>query len=56
MDYACNEEKTFQKKADLERVLTELRKRINRLNTSRVLLSQKVKSVKTVNIDEIIIT
>ena len=34
----------------------EQRKRINRLNTLRVPLIQKVKSVKTVNIDEIIIT
>ena len=37
------------------RVLTEQSKRINRLSTVRVLLIQKVKSVKTVNIGEIII-
>ena len=36
MNYAYNEETAFQKKAALERVLTEQRKRINRLNTSRV--------------------
>ena len=56
MDYAYNEETTFQKKADLDRVLTEQRKRINRLSTLRVLLIHKIKSVKTVNIHEIIIT
>ena len=52
MDYAYNEE-TFLEKAALERVLTARRKRINRLNTLRVSLIWKVKSVKTVNIDEI---
>ena len=56
MDYVYNEEATFQKKADLEKVLTEQRKRTNRLSTLRVLLTHKVKSVKTMNIDEINIT
>ena len=56
MDYAYNEEATFQKKAALERVLAEQRKRINRLTTLRVSLIWKVKSVKTVNINEIIFT
>ena len=56
MNDAYNEEAAFQKKADLERALTEQRKRINRLSTLRVLLIHKVKSVKTVNIDKIIIT
>ena len=56
MDYAYNEEAKFQKKAALERVLTEQRKKINRLTTLRVSLIWKVNSVETVNINKIIFT
>ena len=54
IDFANNEEITYQKKTALDRALNERRKRIGRLAPPRVLLIRKEKIEKTANIDEII--
>ena len=54
INYAYKEEVTYWKKATLESILNqERRKKINRLNTSKVSLIRKVKIVKTVYIYKI---
>ena len=54
INYAYKEEVTYWKKAALESILNqERRKKINRLNTSKVSLIRKVKIVKTVYIYKI---
>ena len=55
INYAYSEDVTYWRKAALERVSTESEeKELIDLAPSRVSLNWKVKSVKTVNIDEII--
>ena len=54
INYAYKEEVTYWKKATLESILNqERRKKINRLNTSKVSLIRKVKIVKAVYIYKI---
>ena len=56
INYAYKEEVTYWKKATLESILNqERRKKINRLNTSKVSLIRKVKIVKTVYIYKILL-